>query len=106
MLLGKGESSETAPQETEGATEGASEGATEGTPTETGEEPTAGETEGALPAVCAEVDAAVSADFEVAIDGKAGVHEFDLPCTVDAVATEGNQSVTSLTCDEGARRGR
>ncbi|MCY0992960.1 hypothetical protein OV203_37815 [Nannocystis sp. ILAH1] len=93
----KGGSSDTSPQETEGATEGA----TEGTPTETGEEPTAGETEGALPAACEEADPAVSVDFEVAIDGKAGVHEIDLPCTVDAVAAEGDKSVTSLTCDEG-----
>ncbi|WAS92457.1 hypothetical protein [Nannocystis punicea] len=89
----KGGSSETTPQETEGATEGE--------PTDTGDEPTAGDTDGEPPAACEESDPAVSAEFEVEIDGAASYHEIDLPCTVDEVVTEAGKAITRLTCDEG-----
>jgi len=79
---------------TKGDTESGSEteAATEAT---AGGEPTGGE-----PAACDDTDPKALARFEVEIDGNASDHEVDLPCTVDAVATEEATSVTTLTCDQ------
>lgn len=52
------------------------------------------------PAACNESDPSVSADLEVIVDGVPGDHKIALPCVVDAVTTEGQTSVTALTCDD------
>lgn len=53
-----------------------------------------------LPAACGESDPAVSASFEVLVDGQPGYYSLVLPCVVDVVVTDGSTSDTLLTCDD------
>lgn len=88
-------STETSDGSTETTDPSDSGGATEVTG---GAAPTGGPDE--LPAACGESDPAVSAGYEVLVDGQPGYYTLALPCVVDAVLTDASTSETLLTCDD------